>query len=262
MSTPALEVRDVSLSFRGMAVLEAVNFTLEEGGFLGIIGPNGAGKSVLFKVILGLLRPDRGSVRVFGEPPERASGLIGYVPQHARFDDNFPISVLQVVLMSQLGRDRLLRRYRREDRDRALAALERVEMAHLAERQIGKLSGGQLQRVLIARALAVDARLMLLDEPTANLDSRIGGEIYALLASLTPTCTVVLVSHDISVMSRHVKTVACMNRRLHYHGTREVTREMLEATYECPVDFVVHEHTHRVLTPHEQSGALDDEETE
>ena len=254
MTDPAIQLDGVSLAFRGMPVLEDVNLRVEPGQFLGLIGPNGGGKSVLLKVILGLLEPDAGTVRVFGRPPGDARGTIAYVPQYARFDSTFPIRVIDVVLMGRLGRGKSGGRFDAQDRAAAGEALERMEIADLAQRQIGKLSGGQLQRVSIARALAVEAPILLLDEPTANLDSPIAVELYTLLESMTPERTIVLVSHDISVMSSHVGSVACLNRHLHYHGTREITREMIDATYGCEVDFLVHRHTHRVLGDHEHEG--------
>jgi len=253
-SVPAIDVRNVSLSFRGMAVLEDVSFSVEPGEFVGIIGPNGGGKSVLLKVILGLLKPDRGSVLIFGRPPDHSGGALAYVPQYPPFDPRFPIRVMDVVMLGRLGGQRLFQRVSDEDRARALEAMREVQVEHLAEREIGKLSGGQLQRVLIARGLATDARVLLLDEPTASLDSAVVGSFYELLERLSKQMTIVLVSHDLSVMSKHVRSVACLNRRLHYHHSREITREMVEETYGCPVDFVIHRHSHVVLEDHTQGA--------
>ncbi|MFQ5791161.1 MAG: metal ABC transporter ATP-binding protein, partial [Acidobacteriota bacterium] len=192
MKSPVVEIRDLYLSLKGVPVLEAVNLTLEEGDYLGLIGPNGGGKTTLLKVVLGLAEPDRGTVQVFGEPPARARGRIGYVPQCAGFDADFPVSVLDVVLMGRLGSPRLGRRLTGDDRRVALEALEKVEMIEHTRRQIGRLSGGQLQRVLFARALALEPRLLLLDEPTASVDSRAGRGIYELLGELSRELTVVL----------------------------------------------------------------------
>jgi zinc transport system ATP-binding protein len=250
MNTTAVEVRDVSLAFNEVPVLEEISLTLEQGDFLGIIGPNGGGKTTLLRVILGLVKPDRGDVRVFGKPPSRAHGEVGYVPQYARFDASFPIDVLEVVLMGRLSRGALFSRVTAEDREAAQEALVRVQMADLASRQIGELSGGQLQRVLVARALAVEPRILLLDEPTASIDTPIGRSVYELLEDLAREKTVVLVSHDIGVISRYVKTVACLNRHLHYHHSKELTSEMVEAAYGCPVELLGHGHPHRVLEEH------------
>ncbi|MFQ5669511.1 MAG: metal ABC transporter ATP-binding protein [Acidobacteriota bacterium] len=246
MSTPALDLKDVSVSLRGTPVLEGIQLRLQRGEFLGLIGPNGAGKTMLLKVILGLVRPDAGQVRVLGLPPDRARGQVAYVPQHVEFDRSFPICVQDVVLMGRHQRKKLLAPYRQHDRDRARDALRRVELSDLANRQIGELSGGQLKRVLIARALAVDARLLLLDEPMASLDTRMGEEMYGLLDALSRGMTLILVSHDIGVLSQHVSSVACLNRRLFHHGSREITREMLDATYGSGVNVVVHDHPHHL----------------
>jgi zinc transport system ATP-binding protein len=191
-------------------------------------------------------------VRIFGEEPRRARGRIGYVPQYTRFDAEFPVSVLDVVLMGRLSVRGLLQRQSKRDREVALSSLEKVEMAEHAGRQIGKLSGGQLQRVMIARALAVEPRLLLLDEPAASLDTRIGVSVYGLLEELSREMTLVLVTHDVGVISRYVKTVACLNRQLYYHQSKEITREMFEAAYGCPVDLVAHGHAHRVLADHDK----------
>ena len=247
-SRTVVELRDVSFAFGGMPVLRHVDFELVEGDFVGIIGPNAGGKTTLLRLILGLLEPDSGSVRVFGEPPKAARGSIGYVPQYASFDRFFPIRVHRAVAMGALGRTGLPG----SDVDAAVArALERVELVGVADRQIGQLSGGQLQRVLIARALVADPRLLLLDEPTASVDTRIGRSVHELLEDLARDITVVLVSHDIGVISRHVRTIACLNVEMHYHRSKELTPDMVEAAYGCPVDLLAHGHPHRVLEHHE-----------
>ncbi len=241
-ATPAIEIHDLWLSREGRPILEGINLTVRRESFLGIIGPNGGGKTMLLKVILGLERADRGTVRVLGRSPDEAQGSVAYVPQFSGFDPSFPIRVIDVTLMGRLGRGRLLRPFRRADRERARQSLERLDVGHLAGRQIGTLSGGQLQRVLIARALTMESRLLLLDEPVASLDQQIGGQLYELLAELSSSMTVVLVDHDIGVLSRYVKSVACLNRRLHYHESGRVSREMLEETYGHPVGVVSHDH--------------------
>lgn len=249
MATPVLELRDVTLTRRDLPVLEGVDLTLRGGEFVGLIGPNGAGKTALLKVILGLFRPDRGTVRVFGLPPRETRGRVAYVPQYAGFDPSYPIRVRDVVLMGRLGHHFT---FRPSPRDRAAAdrALERVGLTDLAERQVGRLSGGEVQRVLVARALAQEASLLLLDEPTASLDTRVEHALYDVLGDLPAGTTIILVSHDVGVMHRHVSSVACLNRRLHYHGTREITQEMIEATYGVGVDVLEHPHSHRLLQDH------------
>lgn len=248
---PALELRAVEFSFGARRVLEAVDLRVEAGAFLGIIGPNGGGKTTLLEIVLGLLEPDAGSVKVLGRTPTEARGRIGYVPQHARFDHDFPITVRDLVLMGRLGRrGGRPGRWSADDRAAAGRALRRMELEDRAEELIGGLSGGQLQRALIARALAVEPEILLLDEPTASVDTRIGRNVYELLQELAGSVTVVLVTHDVGVISRYVESVACLNRRLHYHGTDELTPELLEETYGAPVDMVAHEHGQRLLGEH------------
>jgi len=253
MKAPPIRLRDVSYSYGQTPVLESVDLRLDDGDFLGIIGPNAGGKTTLLKIVLGLLKPDTGSVEVFGRAPAENRGVIGYVPQYARFDARFPIDVLDTVRMGRLGIGR--RESGRESRAAALALLDRVDLGGMAAEQIGRLSGGQLQRVLIARALASEPRILLLDEPTASVDTRIGRSVYELLGRLSQQMTIVLVSHDIGVISRYVKTIACLNVHLHYHHSRELTDEMVEVAYGCPVDLVAHGHPHRVLPSHDAAGS-------
>ncbi len=228
---------------------KAIDLTVGEGDFLGIIGPNAGGKTTLLKVMLGLVQPDRGEVRIFGRPPREARGLIGYVPQYARFDADFPISVAETVGMGRLV-PRKRRTSRARDRELVSQALDTVELSDVASVRVGRLSGGQLQRALIARALASEPKVLLLDEPTASLDTNIGRSVYQLLDRLADEIPIVLVSHDIGVISRTVRTIACLNIRLHYHHSRELTPEMVDAAYGCPVDLVAHGVPHRVFESH------------
>lgn len=244
---PVLQLENVEFSYDGRQALRNVNFELHESDFVGIIGPNAGGKTTLLKLILGLLRPDSGRITVFGRTPREARGMVGYVPQYARFDRSFPIRVGDAVATGALGRGGP---GRGDVAAAVAAALERVELTGVADRQIGALSGGQLQRALIARALVSDPGMLLLDEPTASVDTRIGRTVYELLEALSEDITIVLVSHDIGVLSRHVRTVACLNVEMHYHNTRELTPDMVEAAYGCPVDLLAHGHPHRVLESH------------
>ncbi len=249
MNAPVVvSLERVSFTYAGVDVLRDVSFDFYEGDFVGIIGPNAGGKTTLLKLILGLLRPGSGSIRVLGVSPDEARGLVGYVPQYAHFDRSFPIRVRTAVTMGTLGRGRMRDTVANDAVDRAL---EQVELHEVADRQMGSLSGGQLQRALIARALVTEPRLLLLDEPTASLDTRIGRSVYELLEELAEKITVVLVSHDIGVISRHVRTIACLNVEMHYHHSKHLTPEMIEAAYGCPVDLVAHGHPHRVLEQHE-----------
>lgn len=247
---PALSFEDVWFSYGARPVLEAVTFEVERGAFLGVLGPNGSGKTTLLKLLLGLLQPDRGRVRVLGLPPREARGRVGYVPQYTRFDADFPIRVRDAVLVARLGRSRAWGPASSEDRAAADRALEQVALADFGERPIGELSGGELQRVLVARALAVEPEILLLDEPTSSVDPRVGRSIYELLDQLGPDMTRVLVSHDVGVLNRHVDSVACVNRRVWYHGHGTLTPELLEEAYGEPMDVVAHGHQ-RILEAHE-----------
>jgi zinc transport system ATP-binding protein len=251
MSAPVIQLEDVSFARRGVPVLANVSLEVAADDYLAILGPNGSGKTTLLQVVLGLLQPDTGTVRVLGGPPEQAHGQVGYVPQHPRFDLDFPIGVFDVVRMGRLAVRGPLRRFRAEDDAAARAALERVEMTGLASRPIGALSAGQRQRVLIARALAMEPRILLMDEPMSSLDERIGRSLWELLGELSRGMAVVLVSHDIGAISRYVRSVACLNVSLHGHPAKELTAEMVEAAYGCPIDLVAHGHPHRVLAPHD-----------
>jgi zinc transport system ATP-binding protein len=250
VTDPVAELSQVWLTLRGTPVLEDVSLRISANDYLAILGPNGAGKSTLLKIILGLLSPDRGTARVLGKPPREVRGQVGYVPQQVRFDLDFPIRVMDVLLMGRLGAAPS-GRVSPSDRETARSALLRVEMEGLADRPIGALSGGQLQRVLIARALAQRPKLLLLDEPTTSLDERIGRSVWELFEELSKEMAVVVVSHDIGAISRYVRSVACLNRRLHAHPSKELSSEILEATYGCAVDLLAHGHPHRVLAEHE-----------
>ena len=252
MSDEVIKLEKVWVRYGELTVLEDVSLTVYRGDFLGIIGPNGGGKTTLLKVILGLIKPSRGKVTVLGGLPESKRGLIGYVPQITQFDRNFPASVLDVVLMGRLGRDKMFKRYDERDKMIALEMLEAMEMAEFKDRPIGELSGGQLQRVLVARALASEPEILLLDEPTASIDEPTKTELYELLKKLNEKVTIVLVSHDIGVISTYVDKIACLNRRLFYHGSKELTTKTIEETYRCPVDLIAHGVPHRVLREHKE----------
>jgi len=249
-NTEVILLEDVWVEYQGLAVLESINLSVRELDFVGIIGPNGGGKTTLLKVLLGLVEPARGRVKILGREPRAARRFVGYVPQYTEFDHAFPISVWDVAVMGRLSARGLLRPYTEEDRDAAENALRQVDMLQHRDRRMGELSGGERQRVYVARALAGKPELLLLDEPTASVDTRVVGSIYDVLGELNQRVTILLVSHDIGVVSSYVKTIACLNRRLIYHGSKEITAEMLEAAYHCPVDLIAHGLPHRVLESH------------
>ncbi|MCA9286705.1 MAG: metal ABC transporter ATP-binding protein [Phycisphaerales bacterium] len=246
-----VELRRVSFSFQPhtapRAVLDRIDLVIAPRDFMGIIGPNGGGKTTLLRIILGLLAPQEGSVRVLGQSPAAARRWVGYVPQRAAVNLSAPASALDVVLMGRLGRGRWGFRYSRADRAAAMDALDCTGMASLCDRPIADLSGGQRQRVLIARALCSDAQLLLLDEPTAGVDVEAERSLTELLHQLNARLAVVVVSHDIAFVSTQVRTVACLNRTLSIHKPQDVTGETLAAMYGGDVRLVDHHgHCHSV----------------
>ncbi len=246
---PAVDIQGVSFSYNGQPVLQDVSLTLDPGDFTALIGPNGGGKTTLLKLMIGLLTPDSGTIRVLGEAPHRVSRRLGYMPQEIGINKNFPISVMDVVLTGRLDPSRKWGGYSASDRAAARKVLEQVHMWEFRHRRIGQLSGGQRQRVFIARALAGEPDILFLDEPTASVDAYHQGNLFDLLKSLNETITIIIVNHDLMVISSYVKSVACVNRRLHYHGGGEITDDMFRM-YQCPVELIAHGIPHRVLRTH------------
>lgn len=249
----AIEVSDVSVYYDNVCAIRDINLEISKNEFLAIIGPNGAGKSTLLKVILGLIRPENGEVKIFGNNIKKKEKLIGYVPQAVEFDRNFPISVLDVILMGRLrGNFTFFHRYSKEDAKKAVDIMDRLELTDLKGRQIGQLSSGQLQRVLIARALAVEPKIMLLDEPTASVDVNSRNKIYSILNDLKKEMTIVAVTHDMAAISTYFDSVACLNKALHYHGDKELEEAALKKVYGCPIELIAHGVPHRVFRAHEE----------
>ena len=232
----------VSFSYNGVQVLKNVNLRVHELDFLSIVGPNAGGKTTLLKLILGLIKPAQGTVRVFGQQPEKARSRIGYVPQYISLDPLFPVNVTDVVLMGRLGRGKPFGFYGKADKRAAEAALEHVEMGEARRRPFSELSGGQRQRVLIARALASDPDLLLLDEPTANIDAALETEFFEMLSRLNRYMTIALVTHDLGFVSQYVKSVACVNRRVVVHPTSDISGEMINQLYGGDVKMIRHDH--------------------
>lgn len=250
MKKEIVTLKNISVEFEGNTVLHGHNLMVYDGDFIGIIGPNGGGKTTLLKVILGLVKPSNGEIRVFGTSPARVRNKIGYVPQMMEVEKDFPISVRDTVLMGRLGHKSLLGGHNKKDYEQVDRALEIVEMSDMKNRKTGTLSGGEKQRVMIARALASEPELLLLDEPTASIDPKLKTDIYDLLNSLKNHMAIILVTHDIGVISSHVDKVACLNCQLFYHNSKEIPKETLEAVYQCPVDIIAHGMPHRVLKEH------------
>ena len=211
-----VEVTDVDFSYGTGNTLQGINLRVAEGEFLGVVGPNGGGKTTLLKIIAGLLAPTRGQVRVFGRPAARCGRFIGYVPQFADVDLTFPITVRDVVLMGRLGFTSFLGGYREKDEKAARWAMEQVGVWDLRQKRLGNLSEGQKQRVLIARALAGEPRLLLLDEPTASVDAEAERAVVQVLRKLRKSMTIIMVSHDLQLLKDLVDRIVYVNRKLRW----------------------------------------------
>lgn len=248
MSKPYLEVEDVHFSYGGNTVLDGVSFSIFEGDYVGIIGPNGGGKTTLLKIILGLVTPDHGTVRVAGHDIHRYKGrqaFFGYVPQRiAQSDRRFPATVEEVVASGRAGITGIMRRFSREDRDAVTHALERTGIASYRHRLIHKLSGGELQKVFIARALAGDSRMLILDEPFTGVDIASQKQFYAFLGDLNRNqrLTILFVSHDVDVVSSEAKSVICLNKELFCEGpaSRLGDPDVMKRLYGDRIHLVAH----------------------
>ena len=248
----ALQFSDVCFAYERQEVLHNVDLSVPDKSLVAVVGPNGGGKTTLVRLALGLLKPRRGTVQVFGDAPERRRRSIGYVAQHLSFDPAFPVSALDVVLMGRADRH-WLGPYRRGDRAKAAEALERVRLGHLSRRALAHLSGGERQRALIAQALVADPDLLLLDEPTANVDTTVEHEIYDLLRELNERMTIVVVSHNLNVVTRHASHVACVNRTASLARVDELTEGDLHAFHRGDMTVLKHGLSCHVLDP---SGAM------
>lgn len=253
MHMAVIEVNNLDFTYTGEVALQGVNLQIKEKDFVAIIGPNGGGKTTLIKLLLGLLEPTNGTIRIDGKSPREASPCIGYVPQNVHINSGFPVTVMDVVLMGKFSPKQRFSRRTAANRQDAMAALARMGMQAHAGKKMGELSGGQRQRVFIARALVSGPKLLLLDEPTASIDTRGQTDFYQLLRELNQDITVLVVSHNLLVISSYVKSVACVNKKLHYHGQAEITGDMIETMYPCtaeeicPVELVAHGLPQRAL---------------
>ncbi len=234
-----LSIKHLNFAYYKEPVLEEISLEVEEGDFLAIIGPNGGGKSTLLKTILGIETPTSGTVEILGDAPKNRLSEVGYVPQNTNINTNFPIKVIEVVMMGHVGHKRPLFGYRPEERACAMGVLAQVGMDAYADVRIGSLSGGQRQRVMIARALCAHPRILLLDEPTASIDVAGQKQIYDLLKMLNEHLTVIVVSHDISVILGYANKVAYINKRLTFHDVESRFRpEGGEDEHFCEVEML------------------------
>lgn len=245
MTKPIIEIKDLSAGYDGRNVLHDVNLTVYEQDFLGIIGPNGGGKTTLVKCILGLLKPNGGEITFHCKPS------LGYLPQYSSIDRKFPISVEEVVLSGLSIQKSLISRFTPEQRAKGKEIIARMGLEGLERRSIGQLSGGQLQRALLGRAVISDPSVLILDEPSTYIDKRFEARLYELLAEINKTCAIILVSHDIGTVLQQVKSIACVNKTLDYHPDTGITTEWLEKNFNCPIELLGHGTLpHRVLGEH------------
>lgn len=242
--TPIIELDNVSFSYNSHPVLENVSLTVMARDFVWVVGPNGGGKTTLVKLLLGLVHPKSGSVRMFGHAPEAARQRVGYMPQHAQLDAKFPVTVMDVALMGRLHGGVAPLFLGAEHRRIALEALDMVGLKDKRRHALSELSGGQQRRLLIARALASQPELLILDEPTANLDKQIEGELFELLKQLNERLTILMVSHDPTFVSDFVDDVVCVNRHVALHPTSKMDRRMIHELYDLPMKVVRHDLGH------------------
>ena len=239
-----IKIRDLSAGYDGRLVLRNVNLNVYERDFLGIIGPNGGGKTTLIKCILGLLKPSGGEI--ICRPL-----TMGYLPQYSSIDRKFLITVEEVILSGLSSKKSLTSRFTSEHREKALSVIARMGLEGMEKRAIGALSGGQLQRALLGRAIISDPEVVILDEPSTYIDKRFEARLYELLAEINKDCAIILVSHDIGTVLQQVKSIACVNETLDYHPDTGITEEWLERNFNCPIELLGHGTLpHRILGEH------------
>lgn len=251
----AIHIENLTVSYEQTIALKNICLDVQKGEYLAIMGPNGGGKSTLLKSILGLIPIDSGKILIFGKSVNKLGTQISYVPQFSAVDRKFPVSALEVVMTSYI-RNGLhpFFKYKKEQKQEALKQMEYVGISDLAKRQISELSGGEFQRLLIARALAVNPQILILDEPTASVDPHSRETIYNVLDNLNKKkeMTILMVTHDLSAISSKVTRLACLNETLVYHGDPELTQSVVNKMYGCPVDLIAHGVPHRVLDEHKE----------
>jgi len=251
MKDTVIQIDGLNVKYGNYLALHNISLKIEDGEYVGIIGPNGSGKTTLLKAMLGLIKPTSGKIEILGQSPGDTGKLVGYVPQISSMNKHFPISVGEVVALGKLpSKIELFHHLSKNDYQIADEMLAKVGLYELKNRRISDLSGGQFQKVLIARALVVNPKILLLDEPTASVDSISRNQIFTLLETLNAKMTIVLVTHDMTAISTQVKTLACLNVDLVYHGEPELSANAIKDLYGCPVDLLAHGLPHRVLRDH------------
>ena len=248
---PIMQLEHICAAYDGKQVLTDVNLTVYERDFLGVVGPNGGGKTTLMKIILGLLSPVSGKIRFFNDGKEVPAISMGYLPQYNTIDKKFPISVYDVVLSGLNKQKSLFRPFTPEQYEQVQRVIARMGLEGLEKRAIGQLSGGQLQRALLGRALVSEPDVVILDEPNTYIDKRFEAILYSLLEDINKERAIILVSHDIGTVLQNVKSIACVSGRLDYHPDTEIPVEWLEKHFGCPIDLLGHGNLpHRVLMCH------------
>ena len=231
---------NVCFAYKQRNIIEDVNLRIKKGEFASIVGPNGGGKTTLLKLILGLIKQDKGQIHIFGKNPDQVRHKIGYMPQYAHLDMDFPATVMDVVLMGRLANKHFW--FSKKDRFEALTAIDDVGMTKFTDTSFNELSGGQKQRILIARALCSRPELLLLDEPTANVDYQTEENLFSILQKLNSKMTILLVSHDLGFVSKYVKSVICVNRQVVIHPTTLINGTVIKDIYHGDLKMVRHDH--------------------
>ncbi len=253
-----ISIRNLSVRYDDVVALEHVDLDIFDNDFVGIIGPNGGGKSTLVKTIMGVV-PHSGTIEYSPDIYRHGKPHIGYLPQVSNFDRSFPISVGEVVLSGLQTERGMFGRYTKQDRTRVAELLDMVGLAGLHNRAIGELSGGQLQRVMLCRALISDPKILILDEPTNFVDNRFENELYNILEQLSRRMAILMVSHDLGTISSVVRNIVCVNRHVHRHESNIITAEQLQ-NYDCPIQIISHGHIpHTVLGEHHHCSHCDGE---
>lgn len=251
MTKRIIKIENLSAGYNNKTVLENINLSIEEKDFLGIIGPNGGGKTTLIKVILGLLKPKSGKIYFYNNGTNVNSLEIGYLPQYNNIDKKFPISVYDVILSGLNKKKSLFARFKQEHHEKVKETIYKMGLEGLENRAIGQLSGGQIQRALLGRAIVSNPKVIILDEPNTYIDKRFEAKLYSLLEEINKERAIILVSHDIGSVLQNVKSIACVNGTLDYHPQSEVSAQWLEEKLQCPIELLGHgELPHRVLKCH------------